>query len=211
MLGDLFQQAGHLLLNRGGFFFPGGLVRFGGLHQVVRLHGGEERLHAIVVALAERVELVIVAAGAAQSNAHQAGAHDVGHLRELLVVAAGHHLVARILAQRAQAVEPRGDQGLVFCGRDLIARQLFEEEPVVGLVVIEGPDHVVAIAPGIRPGGVVFVTVGVRIPHHIQPMLAPALAVMRALQEPFHYVLPGAGRPVVHKGHHLGGGGRQAR
>src|SRR5207248_6697976 len=64
------------------------------------------------LALAEGIEFVIVAARAAKSHAEQRGTHDVGHLREHLVAAAGYLLIAGVFAQRTEAVEARGDQVL---------------------------------------------------------------------------------------------------
>ena len=67
---------------------------------------------------------MIVAARAAERHAEERGADDVRHLGEHFVAAAGHFLVAGVLAQRPEAVEAGGDQRLVFLRRDLVAGEL---------------------------------------------------------------------------------------
>ena len=86
---------------------------------------GEEGLHAVVVGLADGVELVIVAARAAERHAEERRADDVGHLGQHFVAAAGDFLVAGVLAQRAEAVEAGGDRAVSsFFGVDLVAGEL---------------------------------------------------------------------------------------
>ena len=55
----------------------------------------KEGLQAVVVALADRIELVIVAARAADRDAEEGRADDVGHLGQDFVAAAGDFLIAR--------------------------------------------------------------------------------------------------------------------
>ena len=62
----------------------------------------------------------------------------------------------------------------------LIAGELLEDEPIEGLVGIEGADHVIAIPPGERLGGVALVAVGLGVPDQVEPVPRPALAVGRA-------------------------------
>ena len=107
-----------------------------GARDVVALRRGEEGLHAVVVALADGIELVIVAAGAAERHAEQRRADDVGHLGEHFVAAAGDFLVAGVLAQRPQAVEAGGDQRLVFFGVDLVAGELLVRKRSYGLSLL---------------------------------------------------------------------------
>ena len=57
---------------------------------------------------------MVVAARAAQCDAEKRGAHHVGHLGQNFVAAAGHFLVAGVLAQRTQAIEAGRDQRLLL-------------------------------------------------------------------------------------------------
>ena len=60
--------------------------------------------------------------------------------------------------------------------KELVSGDLLLDEAVVGLVVVEGLDRVVPIAPGV---GMVVLGVGsaVGVPDDIQPMLPPAFPV----------------------------------
>src|SRR6266849_1291093 len=116
----------HLALHRLGLGFPAGLLLGRELGHIAILRSGEVGLHAIVVALSEGIEFVIVAARATEGNAQQSGTHDVGHLGEHFIAAAGYFLISGVLAQRTEAIEARGDQILVLLRRNLIAGELLE-------------------------------------------------------------------------------------
>ena len=102
------------------------------------LRGGEKRLQAVVIVLRDRVELVIVAAGAAHRQAEEGSADGVGHLGEDFVAAEGDELVAGVAAHRPQAMEPGRDQQLLIVRIDLVAGELFQDEAVERLVGVEG-------------------------------------------------------------------------
>ena len=175
----------HLALHRLGLGFPDHLLLGGELRHIAIVRGGEVGLQAIVVALAEGIEFVIVATRAADGNAQQRGTHDVSHLGKHFIAAAGYFLIAGVFAQRSEAVKARGDQVFVLLRRNLIAGQLLQKKAIVGLVVVESANHVIAIAPGIAAVRVVFEAVGFREADDVEPVLAPALAVMRAGQQVF--------------------------
>ena len=66
----------------------------------------------------------------------------------------------------------------------LITRQLFEDETIEGLVIVERPNHIITIAP--REGSEIVlrrVSLGIRIPGDIQPVAPPTLPVMRRFQK----------------------------
>ena len=65
-----------------------------------------------------------------------------------------------------------GQRLLVLAKVELISGKLLTQEFVEWQIVIERTNHVVAIGEGIR-------TVGTGVASHVQPMSAPALAVMR--------------------------------
>ena len=52
---------------------------------------------------------------------------------------------------RANPVIAGGDQGLVGARFQLVARELFLEEAIVGLAGIQRTDDIVAVAPCMRP------------------------------------------------------------
>lgn len=64
-------------------------------------------------------------------------------------------------------------------GVELVAGELFGDETVVGRVGVERVDHPVAIAPGLGAMRVGLVAVGLGVPHQVEPMASPALAVAR--------------------------------
>ena len=73
------------------------------------LRGGEERLQPVVILLADRIELVIVAARATDRQPEEGRADDVRPLGQHFVAAEGDFLVARVPPHRAEPMEPRGD------------------------------------------------------------------------------------------------------
>ena len=167
------------------------------------MSGRKIRLHAVVVALLDGIEHVIVAARAAERYPEKRGAHDVGHLGQHLVAAACDLLVAGILAQRTETIEARGNQSFVLIRADLISGELLEYETVVRLVVIECVDDVIPVTPGVSAVGVVFEAIGFGESHDVEPMPAPALAILRACQEAFNQLGVRIGRFVGDKPGHF--------
>ena len=60
-----------------------------------------------------------------------------------------------------------------------VAGDVLGEEPVVGQVGVEGADDVVAVAPGVGDLVVELVAVRLGVADQIEPVPAPALAVVR--------------------------------
>src|ERR1700733_14350426 len=152
---------------------------------------------------------MVVAARAPERDSHNARSHDVSHLRELLVTAARHGLVAGIAAYRCEPIEARGDQRLVFLWSDFVAGQLFLNETVVWRVVVESADHIVAITPGIGAEVVVLEAFGLGEAHDVQPVVAPVLAIMLAREKTVDNCFPGFRRSVVYECGYFGGRGGQ--
>ena len=105
--------------------------------------------HGVVVHGGHGIELVVVTAGAAQGQAHDATADDVdllvGNVEvHLGLVALGQHL-------RGDHEETGGDQLPVTLPGRIVRQQvtgnLFANELVVGHVRVEGVDDVVAVSP----------------------------------------------------------------
>ena len=94
-------------------------------------------------------------------------------------------------------------------GFQLVARQLLQDESVVGLVLAEGADDVVAVPPHQRLGTVPLVAVGLGVADQVEPVPGPALAVLRRSQQPVHHPGEGARGGVGQKGLHFVRSGRQ--
>jgi hypothetical protein len=168
----------------------------------------EERLEREVIALQDRVELVIVAARAAHAEAEDRVA---GHVRDVVQdVAPLAPRVALVVLVDAQAQVAGGDGDLGVVGRDLVAGELLLEEAVVGLVVGERADDVVAVRPGVGAVAVLLVAVGFGVADEVQPVAAPALAVARVGEEALDLLLVGVGRRVLLERLELRRRGRQA-
>ena len=106
----------------------------------------EQRRHREVVPLGDRIVLVVVASGALHRQPHEA-------------IARGHHAVvdtilSEFLGDRT-ALKGHAVQAIIGCGHPLIlgrvrqkvARELFGQELVVGLVIVEGLEDPVAPRP----------------------------------------------------------------
>jgi len=168
----------------------------------------EEVVELVVLALGERVVLVVVALGALDGRAEEdraEGVHPVGDVLVEVLVGVGTPLGAR----HAIAVEGRGHP-LVEGGRgQQVAGKLVDDEPVEGLVGVEGLDDPVAVLPhGAGRVGVVAVAVGE--PGEVEPRHRHALAIGLAAEQAVHEGLVGAGGSVGEEGVHLVHRGRQA-
>ncbi len=163
--------------------FPVGPRLGVGQDDVVLLRLGQERLQPIVVGLREVVELVIVAAGAADGQAEKYRTDAIRHFREDFVAAEGHFRVAGVATDRAEPIETDRDFAVGLSGSDLVAGQLFADELVIGLVVVEATDDVIAIAPGAGPRTVVLEPFRLGEADDVEPVAAPAFAVVRTDQQ----------------------------
>ncbi len=140
----------------------------------------EDAIERIVVALADGVEFVIVAARAGDGEAQEGFADYVD------LVVDGLDLVVEGI-DRLEAVfheaELRGAEdrfidavGIDARMRQEVASQMFADELVHRHVGIQRANHVVAIAPGFANLGVAFAAVGLGVAHKIEPVPRPVLA-----------------------------------
>ncbi len=163
----------------------------------------------IVIALRERIELVIVASGAADGEAqpYRAGrVHAVLGVDGLVFFRNNTGFVGRDIA----ALETGGDQLIERWGRQQVARKLFDGELIEGQVAVERLNHPVAIGPHLAV--VVDVDpVGVAVPRRIQPVAGAMLAPCGRFEQPVHHLFVRAGRPVVNKALHHFGPRRESR
>ena len=145
----------------------------------------EHSNQAVVVACAQGLKLVIMAARTADGQAQEGlpgGAHDVIEL-----IVAIRRRIGGFIIPVTQAKKPGGDFCLQRTVRQFIARQLFEHEAVEGLVVVQRTDDIVTVAPHKRLLSITLVAVAVGVAHHIQPVPGPALAIARAFEQIIHH------------------------
>ena len=155
---------------------------------------------------------MIVAAGTIDAQRHErAGGGGQLLVREVQFLL---HRVVFANHLGAKHQEAGCDQSLGAVGvtpvREDVASQLLAHELVIGLVLIERPDHVVAVAPGVAVHDVVVHPVAIRIARHVQPMPAPALPVARRGQQPVHNPREGIVRRIGEERSDLVRGGKQA-
>ena len=106
--------------------------------------------------------------------------------------------------------ETGGNPTLVGRLAELIAGDLFPDELVIRLVVVERLDDVVSIAPRVGTVAVVLEAARVCIARDIEPVAPPPLAVVRRGEQPIDEPLPGTARRVVEERVRLLEGGRKA-
>ena len=184
----------------------------------------EERHQLVIVRLADWVELMVMAACATQGQAEERLASHVYRVNQPLVT----QLVAvesRFVIHGAHGVETRADAGLQMTllllrnvvgsaqfdvvGPDLVGCHLLPHELVEGFVVVEGLDHVVPVAPGVREVDVGFEPSRVGVAHRVQPVAPPALAVALRVQKPIDCILERLGRRILDERSDFLRGGRK--
>ena len=146
----------------------------------------EDGEQAVVIALEERVSFVIVAAGAADGEAKEDAARGRNDIVELVGAVLCQRIVGLahvVVIAGAVAAETGGDEALLIRVVDFIARDLLGDETGIRFVVVEAADDVVAVFPRMRAIQVVVRAAGVGVTREIQPVAAPALAVVRALEQ----------------------------
>src|ERR1043166_6491348 len=123
-------------------------------------HGFDGRLGAtgknpaqrVIVLCWYRIEFVVVAAGAGDGEPEKAFGDDVDAIIENIV---GHAHEAITEGEKAQ----RGEiSGIAGSGRKFIGGDLFENEKIVRLVLIEAANDVIAISPGEQEIGILTLT-----------------------------------------------------
>ena len=183
---------------------------------VVAVDGGKHGLQRVVVFLADRVELVGMALGALHGDAGKA-ADRIGH-HVVAVEMTGNLAVGLRFRNLAMANEVPGacgdetDRLVAVAGvaKEHIASDLFFNEAGVGLVVVETPDHVVAVGPGVGAELVFVVAMGVAVVDDVEPVAGPPFAVPRGSEQTVDQLLVGIGSGVTHKSVDFLSRGRQA-
>src|SRR5215471_5843402 len=150
---------------------------------MIHLDVPEQRsLYPVIVALRNRIELMVVAAGALQRETQDAASDRADHVVQVVEAILRVVILAEadlcVLAEKA-----RRNQTVRRHVSDLVARDLLAKEYVVRLVVIKCADHIIAIPPRIGTIEVVLEAVGIRITGDVEPVAPPPFAIMRRGQQ----------------------------
>ena len=148
---------------------------------------GEDGLHAVVVALENGIELVIVTTRAADGEPEQALAHGADDFVKFILPSRAHGLL--VTANLPGQIRRAGDektQRRIRAGD--VAGQLIAKKLVVWQIGIERVNDPVAVMPCLGPLAVGFKPHRLRPADDIQPMLRPALAVPRRGQKPVDHL-----------------------
>ena len=161
------------------------------------LHAREDRRHAVVVALGDRVELVIVAAAHSRRSGRGTRSPVVETMSSRSSTRCwrvaspsgcrprrARRPTRKPVADRVSRRRP-GMASPASCSRD---------EPVERHVVVERADDPVAIRPGIGPRRVHLVAVALGEAHDVEPVPPPALAVCGRGEQPIDELLVGVRR-----------------
>ena len=158
---------------------------------------------------------MVVAAGAGDRESEEGLRDDVDlvvHVTDLLI-----DRVDRLVAvfDHAEVAGAEGRLVELFFGVEpwllqQVAGELFADELVVRDVGIEGPDQVVAVAPGLRDGGVAFAAVRIGVADEIHPVAGEVFAVAGRGQQAVDDLGESLGRGVGFEGGDFGGRRRQA-
>ena len=159
----------------------GAQVAEAAVRAVQGLGAAEDARHRVVVLDRDRIELVVVAAGAGQGHAE----HPARDRVDLLVDHVDRELdrVARVVTLGADGqVAGRdllGSALVVAAGGQEITGELLAEELVVGQVRLESVDDPVPVAPGVGIDDVRVLAARLRVARDVEPVAAPALGVAR--------------------------------
>jgi hypothetical protein len=208
-LGKCASADGDLLIHGFHQLVPGGdfrgarrgdvaLLRFQPFFDVERRvdHG----LQLVVIALRERLELVVVAAGALHGDAEQRRAENLQRPFQHGVLVRTDFVRVAVAAVGPVGTVPqemdgfqeldhlRPDVSAAAITGEFIPRDLLAQELVPRLVGVDRAKDVIAIAIRQRPVGVgPEVTVAVGVARRVEPVFAPPFAVALGVQKPFDH------------------------
>ena len=157
-----------------------------GVEALEVLDAREDRRHRVVVPSGDRIELVVMAAGATHRQAHEGLRRRV----DLLVHHVVFHLDFVLLdeglgadGQKSCCDNSPPIDSLLSLGRERVPGELLEDEFVEGRVLVQRVDDIVAIAPRVRHFDVVVQSGRVGVARYIEPVSAPLLSVARRTQQ----------------------------
>ena len=158
---------------------------------------GEECLKLVIVGLRNWVELVVMAAGAADRQPQEHKPRRLGDVVERILAAQA--LIVQINHVGVASIEPRGDEGPRIVRTNFVAGKLQADENVVRQIAVQGLDDPVSISPGVGPGLVELEAVGLGKARQVKPVLRPALAKLGARKQTVDQAVIRLGRSVGEK------------
>ena len=141
----------------------------------VRRNVAEKREHRVVVLRRYGIDLVVVAAGAADCQAEErlgGGPQDV-----VEIIVASQLAIRRFVVPNTEPIEAGGRDAVGVAIRKLVASQLLHDETVVRLVLVEGANDVVAVFPNQILPAVPLVAVCLGEANKVEPMPPPLFAI----------------------------------
>ena len=177
--GDLVQLAQDfdrgLFPGRTSCLVFGPLLRSRQSQVIARQERREERLQPVIVLLEDRIELVIVATGAAHAQAQEDLTRDVGDVVEDVgPLSAG---VALVVLVGPQSKVAGRDAKFGVIGIEFVAGELLGQESIIRFVGIQALDDVVAISPRSGSIRILAITVRLGVADQVEPVACPSLAV----------------------------------
>ena len=174
------------------------------------LEGG---LEPVIVALGDRVELVVVAPGAVGRDPEEGLGDGPDHVLQLVLADPLLHRLGLLgvprLVPGAVHQEPREGDRFPRDGLQHVAGHLLLDQPGVGDVAVQAGNHGVAVAPGVVAEAIIFESVALGVPRGVQPVPGPALAVLGLRQEPIDQPIVGVRPGILHERlDRLGRGGK---
>ena len=188
-----------------------GLVLLGQLWRRIQAHGlfaraEEDAVERVVVGGWDRVELVVVAAGAGEREAHHASRHRVEPVVD--------DVVDVVDEAPADGEEAHRREVALFVSKHPIRGELEHEETIVGHVFVVGAHDPVAVDVGVDEAALLAVGVDVAfrvgVAGDVQPVAAPSLSVVGRGEKPVDDLGEGLGRLVGEVRGDLFGRGREA-
>ncbi len=198
-LGLVVRRLGRAIGFRIGVDFPVG-----------RIGAAQRGDQAIVILLRNRIVLVFMAAGTAERQAKHRGAERGHHVVEMVVADEGQRLGSGLAGVRTRDQKTRGRDRLKIVGDQMITRDLHADELVERHILVERPDHEIAIVIGGRAIAVELIAAALGKTGCVEPVPRPALAEVFALQEAIDQFVICIRRSVAYKRLDLGRRRRQA-
>ena len=126
---------------------------------------------------------MIVAASAADCHAQHRRTDGVDHIIEFIVTRRLKFLLRQLSREHPRTEKTCGHHRERVGRLDLVPGDLPPHELVVRHVFVERLDNKVAVVVGVMPVGVLLKAEAVRITREVEPVSAPAFAVMRGVEQ----------------------------
>ena len=164
----------------------------------------EKGFERVMVLLRNRIELVVVARGAADRQSEE---HGTRRIRAILDVLKAHFFFDdAVLVGRRVVPDESGCDALIERGiRQQVAGELLDCKLIERQIGVERPDHPVAVRPDAAAIIVVMQAVGVAVARRIEPIARAVLAVVRRGQQSVDHLRVRIRRRVCNERRHVFG------